>query len=90
MMTHEAETEVNAIGAKEINGCCWTALVLFCICCLNLFIAPGLQTDWGCDHKKCSCGFLLYLVKCTGGWGRGILRILVIFWLFFKTSAFQR
>lgn len=51
-MTHEAESEVNAIGVKEINGCCWTIFVLFCVCCLNLFIACGPREVWGCDRKK--------------------------------------
>lgn len=40
MMTHEVESEVNAIGVKEINGCCWTIFVLLCICCLNLLALP--------------------------------------------------
>jgi len=53
MMTHEAESEVNAIEVKEINGCCWTIFVLFCICCLKLFIAHGpweVRGEQG--HKK--------------------------------------
>lgn len=52
MMTHEAESEVNAIGVNKINGCWWMIFVLSCICCLNLFIAHGPQEDWGCDHEK--------------------------------------
>lgn len=52
MMTHEAESEVNAIGVKEMNGCCWTFFVLLCICCLNLFIAHRPWEIWGCDCKK--------------------------------------
>lgn len=43
MMTHEAKSEVNAIGVKEINGCCLTVFVLFCICCLNFSLHLGLR-----------------------------------------------
>lgn len=31
MMTHEAESEVNAIGVKEINGCSWTISLCFSV-----------------------------------------------------------
>lgn len=54
MITHEADSEVNAIGMKEINRCFWAIFMLFYIYCVNLFIANGPLEVLGCDCKNIS------------------------------------